>query len=334
MNWFFLRKTTGYPISAIMMSSPFYLVLVAIVLLPNLTWSAEPRTFCFADESGPTTVYHCRDEKNKTSHRFEFEPLEAPFFELETSEKGVEFIDAEEFIRRTTLGDMNSVLNGNLMEPGTCGGPEQEFKSYYKVEEFKRLGVDHPVIQHLRELAQAMHDAGACSVPVRKENFNSIDVRSRDDLLQQFLCISNSESVFGQRNIGMGGRGPWGIHPMHNQKKGSRAYVDGKTTRLKQNGICYPSQAVVRDADGEEIKINSRYFDEEVIFDNAKCALKLYQREGSLGGFSAWGKGKSWGSNRHCSKKTRDRLNFSKYLGKLACCSKECIDKVEQSDSI
>ncbi len=319
--------------------------LVSLFLMPGLGKSETPssvdarapgtRTYCFSDESGETTVYHCKDEKNGTSHRFEFEPLEAAFFELEVGEKGVEFIEAEEFIRRTTLGDMGSILNGMVGESGTCGAPpEREFKSYYKVDEFKRLGTDHPVIEHLRELAKAMHDSGVCEVPVRKENFNSIDVRNRDDLLQQFLCISNSESVFGQRNIGMGGRGPWGIHPMHNQKKGTYAYVDGGSTRLKHNGICYPSQAVVRDADGDEIKINSRYFEEDVMKDNAACALKLYQREGSLGGFSAWGKGKSWGSNRHCSKKTRDRLNFTKYLGELACCSKECIDKIQKSDSI
>lgn len=328
-----------------MKSLPIFAVLFSLFLVPGIASSestsssapAKPgnRVYCFSDESGDTTVYYCRDEKNGTSHRFEFEPLEAPFFELETGEKGVEFIEAEEFIRRTALVDMDSAFNGVMMAPGTCGAPpEREFKSYYRVEEFKRLGSDHPVIEHLRELAKAMHDAGVCEVPVRKENYNSIDVRNRDDLLQQFLCISNSESVFGQRNIGMGGRGPWGIHPMHNQKKGTSAYVDGRTTRLKHDGLCYPSQAVVRDADGDEIKINSRYFEEDVMKDNAACALKLYQREGSLGGFSAWGKGKSWGSNRHCSKKTRDRLNFTKYLGKLACCSKECIDNFEKSQSL
>jgi hypothetical protein len=157
---------------------------------------------------------------------------------------------------------------------------------------------------------------GVCQVKPEKENYQGIDIRTPDDLLEHFLCISNSESRFGQTNIGMGGRGPWGIHPMHNSARGK---------------ICYGLQSVVRSG-SREIKKNEAYKNPKVIRDNAACALRLYQMNGPGNGFKPWGTGSAWGSNRHCSKATRKKFQFGKYLGALSCCSEECKRKYGKAE--
>lgn len=283
------------------------------------------------DESGEFTVFHCRDDETKTFHKKAVEPILANEFSLFLEEKGVKIVSAEEFLQRTLLENISQLQDGSTEDPSCRFYPEREYRTYYKSKEFNALPANHPAILRLTVLAQAMHDAGVCDIPVRKQNFNSIDVRYSDDLLQQFLCISNSESLFGAENIGMGGRGPWGIHPMHNQKAGTMAYANGTKFKLKKNGICYPGQAIVRDSNGAEIKQNSKYFDPKVILDNARCALIMYQTPGSNGGLAPWGTGDKWGSNRHCSKKERDRLKFSKYLGTLSCCSQACKDQIQET---
>ncbi len=307
--------------------------LLATVMMAGIAASnshAASPLYCFEDDTKELSVFYCRNDGDGTHAKYPVEPIFAVSFAEHLKSKGVDIVTAEEFMKRSNGNIWDVFAEGALAAAEKMGCPaiEEEYRSYFRYKEFNALSSNDPVIKHLAVLADALHEAGVCDIPVRKENFNSIDVRSKDDLLQHFLCISNSESVFGQSNIGMGGRGPWGINPGHTQRKGTYSYISGSKQKLKKDGICYPSKAVARDENGAELKVNSLYFDEEVILDNAKCALTLYKVDGSLGGFSSWGKGKSWGSNRHCSKTTRDRLKFTKFLGTKACCSSACKDAV------
>ncbi len=300
--------------------------------MTTLTGSIEAKEkgrYCTLDESNEEfTSVICRDELSETHHVEKIDPLVVHEMSLYLQENGIEVLSTEDFLAKSLLKSLDMFRKG----PEYCLNCEVHLEEvYYRVEQFNRLPTSDPTITRLKALARAMQEANVCNVNVKSENYNNISVSNSDELLHHFLCISNSESVFGRDNIGMGGRGPWGIHPMHNQRSGTKAFVDGKTTTLKSNGLCYPGKAVVRDANGTEIKTNRLYQDPEVIRDNAKCAIKLYQRSGALGGFSAWGKGKSWGSNRHCSKSTRDRLQFMKHLGELGCCSQACKERVRKS---
>ncbi len=237
--------------------------------------------------------------------------------------EGVELIEPMEFVKRVTPEQLDAFATGPNMKLPKC------FQQiYYRLDEFNALPSDHPTIVRLTRLAKALHEAGVCNLDVVKQNFNDINIRIPEDVLHQFLCIANSESVFGRDNIGIGGRGPFGIHPMHNQPKGTWATVGRTPTKLEKDGLCYPSQAVVRDQKGDEIEDNTAYYDSKVILDNAKCAVKLYQN--NKNGFKDWGTTKAWGSNRHCSGKTRNDLQFFKHLKELGCCTKICRDKFKK----
>ncbi len=300
----------------------FFIFLVFRAICPTPVQAEESKFFCMIDTTTPLSVFHCRDEAHNSLHKRAVRPLEEVAFTHFLESKGVEIVSSEEYLKRTLLKNISQLIEGPL-ERLPCG-TEYEYRTYSRSKEFNALTPNHPTIKNLKVLAEALHSAGVCDTPVREENFNSIGIHNSDDLIKHFLCISNSESVFGTENIGQGGRGPWGIHPMHNQKADSIAYVSGQQILLKKDGLCHPSQSVVRDENGNEIKTNEAYFNINVISDNAKCAIKLYRTPGSLGGFSAWGTGTNWGSNRHCSKESRERLNFAKHIGALSCCSIAC----------
>ncbi len=314
----------------------FLFAAVLIVGFISGNSQAASPLYCFEDDTNELSVFYCRNDGDGTFAKYPVEPIFAARFSEHLKSKGVDIVTAEEFLQRSNGNIWEVFAEGAVAAAEKMGCPaiDEEYRSYYRHKEFNALSSDDPVIKHLEVLADALHEAGVCDLNVRKENFNSIDVRSKDDLLQHFLCISNSESLFGQNNIGMGGRGPWGIHPGHTQKKGTYSYINGSKQKLKEDGICYPSKAIARDESGAELKVNGLYFDEEVILDNAKCALTLYRVEGYLGGFAPWGKGSSWGSNQHCSKTTRDRLKFTKFLGEKACCSSACKDAVTGQDTL
>lgn len=282
------------------------------------------------DESGSMTKFYCRDFATGNVFTELIEPLQVEAVTRALSEKGASLVSLNEFVIQMSTEELNRLgLGPNEVNDLACVE-----KVYYRVEEFNQLPSTDPTVGRLKELARALQEAGVCNLPVARQTFNNINIQTSDDVLHQFLCISNSESVFGRDNIGMGGRGPWGIHPAHNQAAGTSAFLDGRTVTLKRNGLCYPGNAVVRNSSGTEIKESSRYKNYEVRLANAKCAMVLYQRSGSKGsmrGFRDWGTTSSWGSNRHCSSTSRDRLQFMKHIGLDGCCSQACKDRVQKS---
>lgn len=278
--------------------------------------------FCAIDHSGELTTFYCKDQLGNPIHKEEVDPLIENLVRTRIEEEGGEIVSFEEFAARVSMDEIRSIIEGpNNQDIRSCIQ-----KAYYRTNEFNRLPTNHEIINQLKTLARALQEAGVCELPVKRQNFNSINIQSSQDVLHQFLCISNSESVFGTRNIGMGGRGPWGIHPAHNQRAGTRAFLDGKMRTLPRDGACYPSQAIVRDANGNEIKESNRYRAYPVILDNAKCAMTLYRQNG----FRDWGTTSAWGSNRHCPKSKRDRLQFFKHIGAAGCCTDACRARFNQ----
>lgn len=166
----------------------------------------------------------------------------------------------------------------------------------YTVSEMQRLRTFDPGgLSRLRILAEVIHEAGICDVNVVRENYLGIDVVNSDDLLQQMLCIANNESTLGRDNGGIGGRGAWGINPMH------------------RTGICREFPLATRRS-----KDNRHYTSRAARLQNAKCAIKLYKDSALV----PWGRTTAWGSNRHCSRSDRERMNFVRLLGeRLATCS-------------
>lgn len=311
---------------AILLFTLFFAFLVTAVAQSETPQSgAEAQTseekidlrgsFCALDESGEMSVFYCKDNQGNPIHKEEMLPILVNDARHRLEEGGVEIVSLEEFAARVSPDELMALAQGPNRGVNACFQ-----KIYYRVDQFNRLPENHEIADQLRTLAAALHEAGVCDLPVQRQNFNNINIQNSQDVLHHFLCISNSESVFGTRNIGMGGRGPWGIHPAHNQRAGTTAFLDGRTTTLRRNGVCYPSQAIVRDSNGREIKESNRYRNYDVIVDNAKCAMTLYRDRG----FRDWGTTSAWGSNRHCSKNTRDRLQFFKHIGPLGCCTAAC----------
>ena len=278
---------------------------------------------CSFDKRAGGTILKCLDRKNRDSSGWALQsedssftkkvhPLEAGDIKADLIDRGVEFIDSASFEIVSFFKTVDEINAQELAKNRLC--PQ---KVSYKKNEFNQLDDEHPTIVRLRSLAKALKMAGVCELPIRKTKTKiDIDINNNDDLLEHFLCISNDESVFGRDNIGIGGRGPWGINPLHNEKKGS---------------LCYQSQAVVRNKEGEEIKKSELYLNDEVRMDNAKCAFKLYLREDGNAGFTAWGTTSKWGSNRHCSRSDKKGFQFRKYLKAEACCSKACKEKANPS---
>ena len=296
-------------------------------------------SFALAGERACTTVvkssitqFHCYDTKTGQSFFREVDTLAAQSIITSMEKSGVAMLGYGEFLALSSRGMIEGIITG----PNELVVKECLHNVFYRENEFNALSIDHATIDRLKELTRALHEAGVCEIPVVEQEFNNINIKNSDDVLRHFLCISNSESVFGRDNIGQGGRGPWGIHPMHNLPNGSRVNVGGSVIQLKEDGLCYPSQAVVRNSNNDEVKVNERYHNYEVRLDNAKCAIKLYSfNHPSHGvmGFRDWGRNGSWGSNRHCSQGNRENLDFSKYLGELSCCSQTCKDEIKSNNS-
>lgn len=302
-------------------------ILLSLLLITSLSAHASDY-YCSIQSEESKSTFFCLDMERKVMFEQDVEPISELAYQVQLEDQGVRFVSPEEFMLKSVEAGAQVVKQ----EPPVACFEE----IYYRVDEFNRLPTNHSAIASLKELAKSLHAAGVCNLPIAR-GLTSLDIKDSDDVLQHFLCISNSESVFGTRNIGQGGRGPWGIHPMHNQRAGTRAFVDGKTSTLRRNGACYPSKAVVRDKNGVEIKDSKRYMANDVRLDNAKCAMTLYKQSngrGGIRGFSDWGTGKAWGSNRHCTKNMRTKLNFGKFLGELSCCSAACKNKFTSNKAI
>jgi hypothetical protein len=301
-----------------------FLLCLPLIFSLNAKASDYICTIYSGDEQ---STFYCIDSKNQIMFDQSVEPISEYGYQLSLEDQGVEFVSPEVFAAKATQSGLTALTKP---EPKACYE-----EVYYRSGEFNKLPSNHAAINSLKELAKSLHSAGVCNLPV-SSGLPDLGIKNSDDILEHFLCISNSESVFGTRNIGQGGRGPWGIHPMHNQKAGTRAFTDGKTVTLKKNGVCYPGKAVVRDASGKEIKDSKLYMANDVRLDNAKCAMTLYKQGDGKGirGFKDWGTGSAWGSNRHCTKKMRTSMNFGKFLGELSCCSASCKSKYSNAKEI
>lgn len=196
----------------------------------------------------------------------------------------------------------------------------------FTAREFNRLRPNDSNIIRAKAIARALKTAGVCQSPIKSDNTRlGLGVSNNDQLLQHFLCISNGESTFGRGadNIGMGGRGPFGIHPTLHTGPGDicadiNPIVDAEETRSAlrnrtkaQRGASYENATVRRD--------------------NAACALRLYERNG----YRDWGtQSTNWGTNHECNARQRASFNFEKNLGADACCSDACRERVRRSQSI
>ncbi len=296
--------------------------LLIFTISLSFSYASERNDYCLIERNDNSSVFYCFLKENSRVVRQEVSPIDESTWKASLEDGGVLFFEDLEFSSQMAVDALQAITETMI----SCNETMGYENVYYRVDEFNRLPSSASAVQKVRELATALHRAGVCEVNVQSQNFNSINIQTPDDVLHHFLCISNSESVFGTRNIGMGGRGPWGIHPMHNQARGTRAFTGGKTVTLPRNGICYDlPRSVVRNSNGVERKVSSLYEDPEVQFQNAKCAIRLYQQKG----FRDWGTGSSWGSNRHCSASTRNRLEFNKHLGAdLGCCTQRCKDRL------
>lgn len=295
------------------------LLFVTLFTFIPLSLSADDYICTIDDTEADKSTFYCYDKGTGGGHVESVDPFLEESLRRHLIENGVTFYNPTEFVGHLAH-PVQYMLNHHAGRAvNSC---ESVFSQvYYRLHEIDRFNVNHPTVARIRELADAMHEAGVCNVPVINGNYHNINIRNQDDVLQHFLCISNSESVFGRDNLGIGGRGPWGIHPMHNQRRGTRAHVDGRMTTLPRDGVCLGLQSTVRNSAGEEIRTNSRYRDPAVIRDNARCALILYQNNG---GYRPWGTTSAWGSNRHCSSSNRQRINFERLIGSRACCTDAC----------
>lgn len=186
----------------------------------------------------------------------------------------------------------------------------------YTVGEFNSLGSNSPHIARARAVANAMKQAGICRQAIKRDNTGlGLQITNHDQLLQHFLCVSNHESTFGRGvdNIGQGGRGPFGINPIHVRNSG---------------GICDDLTQAVQSDSGTRAQRGARYENATVRRQNAQCALRLYDANG----YRDWGTSRtSWGTNRFCSARERGRYNFERNLGEAACCSQACKQRVARA---
>ncbi len=196
----------------------------------------------------------------------------------------------------------------------------------FTASEFNRLRSNDSNIIRAKAIARALKAAGVCSQRIKRDNSGlGIGVSNNDQLLQHFLCISNGESTFGRGadNIGMGGRGPFGIHPTLHTGRGdlcgdiSPVVLSEETNSAKNNrtraqrGASYENAATRRD--------------------NAACALRLYDSRG----YRDWGTNSTnWGTNHECNARQRASFNFERNLGADACCSDACRTRVRRAGSI
>ncbi len=155
---------------------------------------------------------------------------------------------------------------------------------------------------NLIKLATALKSAGVCSASIPKNNTGfPLGISNNTQLLKYFLCVSNSESTFGNDNRGPGGFGPWGAHKTVHTKKG--AACAGMTNAFTSDGTQYMK-------------------DPALLARNASCTLKILEK--SPNDYGPWGtKGGSFpGSNKHCTRDIVDKqYKFEELIGKdIATC--------------
>lgn len=274
---------------------------------------------CSVTHSDWLSTVTCIDELTSEQFSQNVEPIQLNDLIASLRENGAVFND-DRYNRQLVT---SAVLRTN--EFGVF--PQQCFDQIrFTAQQFNRLGTRDSNILRAKSIARALKAADVCRRPIKSDNTRlGLGISNNDQLLQHFLCISNGESTFGRGadNIGMGGRGPFGIHPtLHTGSGGICANINpivateetrtARTNRTKaQRGASYENAAVRRD--------------------NAECALRLYERNG----YRDWGtKSTNWGTNHECNSSQRASFNFEKNLGVDACCSDACRARVNRAQSI
>jgi hypothetical protein len=294
------------------------LIALALLLAASSAWSETDysRFICTVDESGPASVFYCSHLDTGESFTQSVSPIEQSEIVATMKESGIQFTEMLDYIARVS-GQALIAIREAGSQVSSCFKHVQ-----YTVNEFNSLPTNHPTIVRVKELASVLKEAGVCELPiyssVNRDPFN-LGIQNNDDLLAHFLCIANTESTFGRGrdNIGMGGRGPWGIHPTEHDGRGE---------------ICDDLNPIARLPSGVEDRNGARYENRPARLANAKCALRLYAKKEGL---RDWGQSNgSWGSNRRCSKAQRDRFHFTGFLKADACCSQQCKNKATGSTNL
>ncbi len=156
-----------------------------------------------------------------------------------------------------------------------CGmDPNLQYESGSQEQAFEGNARYSSIAQGRAEtIAASLRRVGVCELPVLS-GVAGLKISSSDDVLAQFVCIANNESVLGKKVHGIGGAGAFGTNLGH-LDRGVRVTYRGRTY------ACRPGLIHNMDL-------------------NAECAFALYLNRR---GFGDWGKayrGFSWGSNRHC----------------------------------
>ncbi|MBH46848.1 MAG: hypothetical protein CME71_01615 [Halobacteriovorax sp.] len=279
---------------------------------PGVSDNPFPIT-CSVTHSDWLSTVSCIDQLTSEQYSHSVEPIQLNDLIARLRENGAVF-DEERY-------------NGQLITSAVLRSDEMgNFKPLcfeqirYTSSEFNRLSRSSSDLSRARAIATALKDAGVCSQAIQRDTTGlNIDVSNNDQLLQHFLCIANGESTFGRGadNIGMGGRGPFGIHP---------------TEHTGRNGICSGLSPIVTAEETASAKRNrtkaqrgASYENATVRRENARCALRLYSRNN----YRDWGRSNtSWGTNHECSASQRARFNFERQLGEAACCSEACKRRV------
>ncbi len=274
---------------------------------------------CTVTRSDWLSTVTCLDEITGEQHSQQIEPIQLNELIARLRENGATF--NEDRYNQQLLS--SAVIRSN--EFGVI--PQQCFDQIrFTAREFNRLRSDDSNIIRAKAIARALKDAGVCTQTIKRDNSGlSIGVSNNDQLLQHFLCISNGESTFGRGadNIGMGGRGPFGIHP---------------TLHTGSRGLCSDISPIVRSQETSSAKRDrtraqrgASYENARVRQDNATCALRLYNQNG----YRDWGTSSTnWGTNHECNSSQRASFNFERNLGADACCSDTCRARVRRNSSI
>tara|TARA_R110000868_G_scaffold25366_6_gene98880 strand:- start:2808 stop:3737 length:930 start_codon:yes stop_codon:yes gene_type:complete len=279
---------------------------------PDQSQDAFPVT-CSVTHSDWLSTVTCIDTLTSQQYSQNVEPIQLNDLIARLRENGAIFDDQRYSGQLITSAVLRSDEFGNFRQ--MCF-EEIRFTS----SEFNRLTSRSGDLARARAIATALKDAGVCTQAIQRDTTGlNIGVSNNDQLLQHFLCIANGESTFGRGadNIGMGGRGPFGIHP---------------TEHTGSGGICSGLSAIVASEETTSAKRNrtraqrgAAYENATVRRDNARCALRLYARRN----YRDWGRSNtSWGTNHECSASQRARFNFERQLGEAACCSEACKSRV------
>ena len=287
------------------------LILLHLVLFSQSIFSNK---YCAIDRH----TFYCLDQVTGISQQFEIHPIEVEGQRRKLISGGVIMTNPSQLLALSSEGQLNSFMNP--FEQLDCHPQETEEiqEVAYTPNEFNvTLAPTDGTLERINQLLDVMHEAGVCSLDVIQDPH--LEINNIDDVLEQFVCITNHESNFGRDNIGMGGRGPWGIHPDHDQS----------------GGPCTSLSPINRSSNGHEVKESSAYHNKTLQMDNFKCALILYSSpDSNNNGFRSWGQRLSnapWGSNRHCLTSDRDDFDFKRLLGTKMCCTEQCKQEIDAS---